>query len=73
MNVRPLGITVLVALVIGAGAFGARSSAGTSTSAETGVFKAGAAASNITPPLDEPSWPEPTTGSSPNCGAVTNV
>jgi len=57
MNIRPFGITVLVAVVIGVGAFPGKLTAGTRTSGETavaGVFKAGAAASNITPPLDEP-------------------
>ena len=51
MNVRPLALTVWAVLVIGAGALGAGSPGEAPTS---GVFKAGAAASNITPPLDEP-------------------
>lgn len=48
MNIRPFGIAVLVAVMTGAGACPHDSTA------VARVFKAGAAASNITPPLDEP-------------------
>jgi hypothetical protein len=57
MQIRPLGIMVLVALVMGVGPYQANATAGEPTSGKTAVarvFKAGAAASNITPPLDEP-------------------